>query len=145
MQSWLTIHRLSLDAIMAIILREEELEVCLRVADASDLVLVVDKVAAYSLAGSVAGKVSLPQFLKCVREFGVFWETRGETAEHFDLILECGSTVWRLRTMMRNLGNGKRWWDDRRGGLKGLKLFLETSAEKYFVRGRGRGPSESVQ
>jgi hypothetical protein len=42
----LTIHGLSLNTIVSIIFCEEELEVCLRVFDASDLIFVVDEVSA---------------------------------------------------------------------------------------------------
>jgi hypothetical protein len=47
MQFWLTIHGFSLDAVMAIIPGEEELEVCFWVLNASDLIFVVDEVAGF--------------------------------------------------------------------------------------------------
>lgn len=40
-----TIHSLTLDGVVSIVFGQEELEVCLRVLDRADLVVVVDEVA----------------------------------------------------------------------------------------------------
>lgn len=79
-----TIHGLSLDAIEAVILGEEEFEVSFLVLDASDLIFVVDEVTTsiYKQEMRPEGERNSPKALEIGWVDRVFRKTRVETAKH---------------------------------------------------------------
>ena len=72
-----------MEAIVAIILGEEELEVCLRILDVSDLIILVDEVANDRSAKLLIEKMTcLPQALQVSSEYRVLWKTGIKAIEH---------------------------------------------------------------
>jgi hypothetical protein len=87
----LTVHGFALFLVDAVILRDEEVEVMVRMVDRADLVFVGDEVAgAESAVRSwlVVGKEGecLPQALQIRWELGVFGQRAAKTAEHLGLL-----------------------------------------------------------
>jgi hypothetical protein len=87
---------------VAVVLGDEELEICLRVLDASDLISIVDEVARQWLAPPIVWKVSFsPQPFEVGREDGVLWKTGIEASKHFDGTLCSRYLVKALRRWMK--------------------------------------------